>query len=343
LKKRLFCILFALVLLLTLTLVPAIPAASAQVFLSATGAPPGQEARIVVGVPSGTTLGDIDSISWSEYLVAGYPPHVDIILDMNNDGVADEALVVEYAYNDTHYTESHTLTEAYGALPNAWYSTFSDDGSGPSAVTDTTFAWLNSGNAGPYPPSATFPMNYGAVTPGIFVGGSLTAWKAGSIVYQINIFTSVLRLEIEVDNWIMDTQAYVDNIMVNGALSSSVGLEVVVPDIVAISVTPTSIDFGTLLPGTYSAVYGINVENVGTRKVDVDASATGSAMIMANLWLRQADDTPTWGKATPWNGIITNLAMSASENLQTQLQVPGNYTPAGAETAQLIFTATASP
>ena len=51
--------------------------------------------------------------------------------------------------------------------------------------------------------------------------------------------------------------------------STLVNLGVDVPDIVAISVSPTVINFGTLLPGETSDVFGITVDNIGTRKVDV--------------------------------------------------------------------------
>jgi hypothetical protein len=346
LKKKIFCISFGLVLLLSLTLIPAVPASAAAIYLSATGDPAGQEARVVVGLPSGTTLGDIDSISWDEYLVKGYPPHVDIILDLDDDGIADDALVVEYAYNlDAHYYDNAQVTgdTAYDAEKDAWYATFSDDGDGPTSVTDTTFAWLSSGAPGPYPVSGgLLPIGYGSVD-GNFVGGTLAEWKAGSVVPAITSSDKVLRLEIEIDNWIIDTQAYVDNIKVNGDLSSAVGLEVDVPDIVAISVDPTTIDFGTLLPGDSSSSYYITVENVGTRTVDVDASVIGSStMIANNLWLRQSDGSPGWNKGTDWLDIILGLTMGDSEELQTYLEVPGDHTPAGTETATLVFEATAS-
>lgn len=343
-KKKLFCISFALVLLLALILVPAIPATAASTYLSATGTQ-GTEARVVVGVPSGTTLGEIDSIYWEEYLVKGYPPHVDIILDFDSDNVKDDALVVEYAYNDAaHYTPPRdTGDTAWGAVAEVWSETFNDDGDGPSIVTDTTFAWLDSGAPGPYPVTVSLPISYASVD-GNFVGGSLGDWKAGNIIPGINSSTEVLRLEIEIDNWIKDTQAYVNNIEVNGELSSAVGLEVDVPDIVAISATPTTIDFGTLLPGEESDHYYIIVENVGTRTVDVDASVIGSStMIADNLWLRQSDNSPTWAQGTDWDDIVTGLTMSADEELETYLEVPSSHVPAGTETATLLFEATASP
>jgi len=59
----------------------------------------GDEARIHIDMPTGTTLADILEISWKEYTVSGYAPHVDIILDTTGDGIKDDALVIEYAYN----------------------------------------------------------------------------------------------------------------------------------------------------------------------------------------------------------------------------------------------------
>lgn len=343
-KKKLLLISFALVLLLALTLIPALPASAAEVYLEATAGGPGTgtEDRVVVTMPAGTTLDDLDSIAWQEYLVKGYPPHVDIYLDFEGDPLADDCLVVEYAYNTaTHYGEAHTATEAYGAVTGVWKNTFNDDGNGPNAVTDTTYAWLNSGAAGPYPVSVGLPIAYASVGSN-FVGGTLADWKAGNIVNKIDGSAEVVRLEIEIDNWIRDTQAYVRNIQVDLGASSSVGLEVVVPDIVAISVTPTAIDFGNMLPGTTSSPVDIDVENVGTHAVDVDASVTGSAMIMANLWLKNYTiGAPDWAKGTPWATIISNLAMGATETCRTKLEIPSDHTPAGAEAATLVFEATA--
>ena len=79
----------------------------------------GDEARFVVTLPSGITLGDIYTISWQEFLVAGYPPHVDILVDTDGDTVADDALVFEYAYNPTTGDPQLTPPTAYGAVTGA--------------------------------------------------------------------------------------------------------------------------------------------------------------------------------------------------------------------------------
>jgi hypothetical protein len=124
--------------------------------------------------------------------------------------------------------------------------------------------------------------------------------------------------------------------------SSSIGLTASIPDIVAISATPTTIDFGTLLPGQSSDSKYILVENVGTRTVDIDASVIGSSsMITDNLWLRQSDGSPGWDQGSPWDDIILGLVMGDDEELETILEVPSSHVPAGTETATLLFEATA--
>ena len=127
------------------------------------------------------------------------------------------------------------------------------------------------------------------------------------------------------------------------AANTGTELEVDVPDIVAISVDPTSIDFGTLIPGQTSAEFAITVENIGTHEVDVDADVSGSVLFTNNLELRNAPDGDPWGINAPWSLIVENLAMGDSEALETRLPVPSNYVPAGVKTATLTFTASASP
>jgi hypothetical protein len=324
--KKTFSVLLTLAVAVSLLVVPAVVSASSTTLI-ASGIP-GTEARITVPVPAGTTLGDISSISWEEYLVEGYPPHVDIIVDLG--GGSTDALVFEYAYNDMgHYAEGQPT---YGAVTGAWFDTFNDDGGGPSAVTNTSYGWLSSGASGS-------PGDAG------HYAGTLAEWKAGGITggLGINNDTLVLRLEIEVDNWLVDTEALVRNIQVNGSPAGNtvVGLIVDVPDIVAISVNPTVIDFGTLLPGQTSAVFDITVANIGTHKVDVDASASGSALFCDNLMLKNEPKAWTdWSVGTPWSIIVDDLAMDASDVVKTKLTVPLDYTPLDTETGTLIFEAT---
>jgi hypothetical protein len=165
----------------------------------------GVEARIVIPLPGGTTLGDIESISWREYLVQGYPPHVDVMLDFDDDDLADDSLVFEYAYNsEDHYNLEPPMP--YGAMTGAWYQTFSDDGSGPLQISDSANGWLSSGPPGP-------PGDPG------FIYYTLALWKAGvdvdgDTLIDIDSATEVIALEIEVDNWVVQSEAYVDDIVI---------------------------------------------------------------------------------------------------------------------------------
>jgi hypothetical protein len=190
------------------------------VYLRATGDGQGNEARIVVSLPEDTTLGDIESISWWEYLVFGYPPHVDIIIDVNeSEDITEDALVFEYAYNDTasHYDLHESTT--YGAVTGGWSRTFSDDTGGPVAIAGAAaLGWLSS-------------QASGAPGDADFYAGTLADWQAGSVDtsglgFTIDSSTPVLRLEIEVDDYIAPTEAYVDDINITiGGITYTIDFE----------------------------------------------------------------------------------------------------------------------
>ncbi len=159
-------------------------------------APTGDTAEIILTPINPMTLNQVTSIEWLEYLVAGYPPHVDILFDLDLNGFVDEGLVFEYAYNG-HTGDSQPT---YGAITGGWYQTFSDDGNGPVSVTDSAYAWLASG-----PPGG----------PGI-IGGSLAAWKAGTVDPSVTGSTPIFSIHIEIDNWLVVSDAYLDYIKING-------------------------------------------------------------------------------------------------------------------------------
>jgi len=190
-KKRILSILFAIVLLISLS------APALAYDLLATG-DPGTESRVVVEVKTGSTLADLDTISWDEYLDYGYAPHVDVIIDT---GEGTDALVFEYAYNTSEGAVRPEGQPTYGSLTGEWYQTFSDDGNGPAVIDDSAYAWLSSGPAG---------------GDGI-IGGTLADWKEGHIDGSLLdiLTTPILRLEVEVDNWMADTSAQVENIRSN--------------------------------------------------------------------------------------------------------------------------------
>lgn len=121
------------------------------------------------------------------------------------------------------------------------------------------------------------------------------------------------------------------------AAAGSTQLTVEVPDIVAISVDPTSIDYGTILPGQTSGQKNVTVTNIGTHSVTVDiAVSPASGTVFDYLELYKA----AWSTGTTWDDFITGLAMNASSIVATRLPVPSSYTPGGDEDAALVFTAT---
>ncbi len=157
----------------------------------------GEEARIVLTPNQAMSLNDIVSIAWQEYLTAGYPPHVDVgVLDAT--GVA-RTLVFEYAYNPmSHYTDEAPMP--YGAVPTTWSQTFGDDNGTDLAVTDASWAWQSPGSSGP-------PL---------WVAGTLAQWKLGNVPGSVTGESPVIKIEIEVDNWVVQSDAYIDNITING-------------------------------------------------------------------------------------------------------------------------------
>ena len=332
-KKRIFSVLFALVLVLTLGLMTVAPVAAGEVatLLSSTGAIGTSNAdTIIVEVPAGTTLGQIDSIAWSEYLIQGYPPHVDIMLDGVGgplDGTPDEALVFEYAVNG-HTGDS---PPTYGALTGAWYQTFSDDANGPAVIDGAALAWLATGLPGGTP--ATTPIAHADATNNQeFVLGTLADWQAGLVVTEIDADTIVLQLEIEVDNYITDCVALVNNIVLG--YSGEVGpVEMTVSspgEIIAISVSPTSVSFGDLVPGTASGPQLVTVTNTGNVEEDFTATIENPSVpdVYTTGLTINAAPVGTWAP--------TGVAVAASEGASLVLTMPSG-TPAGTYTATLVF------
>jgi len=111
------------------------------------------------------------------------------------------------------------------------------------------------------------------------------------------------------------------------------------PQITAISVTPTSIDFGTVKPGDVVSGPDVTVENIGTVKVSVDAGLDPLTGTVFNYLRLKGSYSP--GYSGSWDNIVSNLLPSQTSSLTTQLDVPSTYSAQGTETAILIFEATA--
>jgi hypothetical protein len=168
-------------------------------------APLGDEARVVIPLPEGTTLGDINLISWQTYLIDGYIPHVDMVLDYDGDTVRDDVLVAESAHQNDNdasvWQTSHTNTwiktfEGASGVYTSWAMTGTC--SDVETVNSETAVWMIAAN----------DANFGLDTLANFVAGKTD----GSITVDQD--TAVLSLELEIDNWIYESEAFVDDIMV---------------------------------------------------------------------------------------------------------------------------------
>lgn len=168
----------------------------------------GNEARIVISVPEGTALDDIDSISWWVWTITGYPPHVDIVLDVNDDTLLDDVdmLTAEMAYNNFVDLE---LDGGLAPTLEQWLQTFElSAGDGYGEVNNDTMLWITKMGAG----NDDAPW------------GTLAQWKDGIVSADpepdgllddiITGEAKVLRIEIEIDNWVLQTEAFVDVIVI---------------------------------------------------------------------------------------------------------------------------------
>jgi len=167
----------------------------------------GNESRIVILMPEGFTLGDLETLSWSVNTTYGYPPHVDVFLDTTDP--LQSVLTAELAVNNPSYSPP-----TYGTY-DIWLKTFemaSTDGY--DVIDNNTVLWVTKlGGGDKDAPSST-----------------LANWKLGIVdkdpgselpTTVINSETPVLKLEIEVDNWIAQTKAYVDDIEINGVTKTT--------------------------------------------------------------------------------------------------------------------------
>ena len=294
-KKRIVSIIAVVILLLGIMVMPA---SAGPVILDSSGdIGNSNAAEIVVDTP-GLTLGGILSIEWSAYVLTGYAPHADIRIDTSvpPDGVADDAVVFEYAYNgEAHYAEPGGMP--YGVPIGVWFQTFDDDGEGPSIITDASFGWLSSGQPGPYPPVGGFTNG--------FIGGTLSEWKAGTIFSGIDADTPVVNIHIETDNWVVDTIAVVDNVLLNAssAVVSSVSV-VPAPLLAKVSVNPASYDFGAMYPGT-SKIVTVAITNIGNVPVDVSATGEAGTVFEGNV-----------------SGSLPNLGVGETANVDITLTIP---------------------
>jgi len=310
-KRKTFSILFATVLAVSLCLVPVVASA--------------------VTYDSSLTLENKDA-SWA-IISDGISGTLDYNASGNNFNFSFTAtgLTASTNYSLIYYADTEDRYNDWGGdNPGAFIATFATDGSGNISSGDMS---VNLGMDLPCSPDANAYFYDYTGDPDYYdhaTGAKI--WLVPSTYYTAP----------EVTTWAPDTFLFETDLIWyddTNAGDSTVGLTADVPDIVAISVNPTSIDFGTVYPGQTASGDDIVVTNVGTQTVDVDADVYEAGLFYDNLQLSIGTGWYLWSS---WNPLITDLAMGASQTVYNQLPVPSNYNPVGEETATLIFEATAS-
>jgi len=170
----------------------------------------GNEAGIVIELPAGTTLGDIESVSWWVWAEAGYPPHLDIVMDHNGNGIVDEEdmLTAEMAYNNFAGSELDSTPPLSPTL-GQWLQTFElNSGDGYGDINNDTMLWVTRmGSGNDDAPWGTFSQWKSG-------GSGVTNPPGNADVLGGNIThnAEVLRLEIEIDNWVLQSDVFVKGI-----------------------------------------------------------------------------------------------------------------------------------
>jgi len=187
---------------------------------------------VTIILPGATTLNDIVTIDFDEYVNSGYPVSVNILLDVNGDGVfdskkdletgyltggeQDDVLKIEWAYNggiDAGYLHA----DAYMNSDNSGYSTWLFGGMG--TIDDSTNAWLYSGKPGAI---GDTEFNYGTLTDwkngrqrGLTCYYVDDAWESESCTdVLINSATKVYGIQIESLGFIAESSSVVKNIVI---------------------------------------------------------------------------------------------------------------------------------
>ncbi len=272
-----------------------------------TGIPAGDESRIVITMPPGFTLGDLDTISWKAWTVAGYPAHVDIILGDDIDGILNiDSLTAETnQIGDSWISGSQT----YGS----WLDTFEYSVGSRVAEIDTTntIIWVTRLGAGPGDaPHATLAD---------WRTSTYTSLDIGDPTITIDADTVILRLEIEIDNWILDTEVYIDDITINGDVFSfeSYGFITVVEGD-TLELTGGGVTSGSLVKAFWDAAIGSGAQLLNTTEAnpdgswDVEIDVPSDVEGLHYLWVETADETGMVEAVY----MIPSLGLSPSSGLE---------------------------
>jgi len=299
--RKLVSALLTLAVVLGLSLVAAVPAAAVTTY-SYSG----------TWGPSGTAT-------------PGEPYTVDVTVADTGDGWLQWTYT--YSENPTHtpkmtvainYPSGFSIT-TFDSDPTGWW--YAPDGGTPVELGSSVAAsWADAGG--------TDNVRWVKIKKSTLYGTFM--WHGYANVDGAAVW---IAIDTNVDPWVPIATVTLEP-------NTDVGLTAETPTITAISVDPTSIDFGTVNPGDVVSGPNITVENIGTVKVSVDASLDPLTGTVFNYLKLGGVPSPAYcGDWTDY--IISSLDPSGIKSLTTVLAVPSTYTAQGSEQTTLIFEATA--
>lgn len=343
-------ILFALVLALSFSLVPAAPASAAGTPIIDGVIDAGEwDGATVIPVASG--MGNVSVLAYTDYLYVLFNVTDSTDARLGENLVGNDKIGLNINPTDGGpWGKPYDIVFQTGADPAAFTTPDPNVDDSSSGMTDGwETEWCIVGNQLPLPLDAETMTLYDYGT-----GTRISEWKvplasiapsAGDSLKvggacdnlhvvggaQGNSYSYPPTLE-----WGDPFGTFVD-VLVQANIS--VGLVADAPEIIAISVTPTSIDFGTIRPGDTvpTPAATITVENIGTVTVDVDASLVPLTGTVFNYLQLGGAYSPAYSGI--WDDIVESLLPSKSHLLSTQLVVPSTYSAKGVEEATVTFIA----
>jgi len=142
----------------------------------------------------------------------------------------------------------------------------------------------------------------------------------------------VFNIEIEVDNWVVNTTALLKNVVVETANSGNIGVTIDIPaDLIQISIAPSSVDFGTVYPGHSSEVKNLTITNTGT--VTENVSASTASEFYSNCLKMDSKAVALWS---------VSLTEAANKVVSLQVTVPSSGV-SGTKTGTIVFWAEKIP
>lgn len=276
----------------------------------------GNEGRIRIEFNDEFALNDITNISWMQYVKTGYAAHVDIRVDLDGDGDEDDALVFEYDKSDDACGDG--IPGSIGYPEDTWINTFDNKGTG---INDNSYGWLSSGNAGNCPGD----LNYDVRT--------LASWKANYTNAK------VIALEIEVDDWVIASETFIDDVMLNGELIEDFdnqNIQVEINEGVTLAITPLTLNFGNVEAGSVDNLGTNIVFNATGSNVDVNVEVINVTGFPFETGLKLNGNIPIGESANLPCAVINNVCTYTNVEWTTSLTVPIG-TPAGLKSGTIVY------